>query len=66
MSYEELVNEWAAGFDRSKVPFNQWIAERVTRLETERDNWRKQALAEDERANALERLITGVEAHNAN
>lgn len=66
MSYEELVKEWAAEFDKTKVPFHKWIAEKVTRLEAERDSWRKQALAEDERANAMERRVTELEASRAN
>lgn len=35
-------------------------------MQNEIDNWRKQALAEDGRANALERRVTELEASRAN
>lgn len=64
--YDELVKIWSETRHIHGLSFSRWITELLMRIETERDNWRKQALAEDERANELARRVKELEVHIAN
>lgn len=58
-----------SAFDTLGKLYGQWadrIARGVAVLEADRDNWRKQALTENARADALEARITELEARHAN
>lgn len=66
--YDALVHEWEGAYRNplERMSFSDFIARKVTQLEADRDNWRKQALNENARADALETRVTELEARNAN
>lgn len=51
--YVALVAEWSDTHGQHGQPFHKWLTERLMRTEADRDNWRRQALDEDARANNL-------------
>lgn len=53
--YEELVSEWCKVRDEGRrIPFADFLVEKIDALTADRDNWRKQALEENARADKLE------------
>lgn len=70
MTYKELVDEWSTSYNGNphferRPSFAVWLVDKINGIISERDNWRKQALDEGARANALEARLAKLEAQNA-